>query len=206
MKEGEGIEDVIREARAAGFYDDGATLGIMVEDGVAKAMSDAPVDIAAAKGMQAWLDSSEPGNPNLYVFKAVLEAGITKLNDINLVEAVAELEAEEKARAEARNTPMCQAAAGMYVYAFGMVASVLEDVASHAMENGEVTQGLRYIMARSAIVELGERAAKAYHGLPIEADTVHDLFVSLGLHCPDKDGSEDTSYTNGDRNTGPFHA
>lgn len=204
MKDGESMEDIKREAQENGLLDLGATLGIMVEDGVAKAMSDSPADIAAAKGMQEWLEA-EGGNPNLYVFKAVVEAGITELNGINLVEAVAELEAREKAEADA---PQCQATAGMYVYAFGLVCSVLEDLATHAMGDGDVTRGLRLIMARSAVMEIGEKAASAYHGLPIEAEAVHDLFMSLGLFCPDKSGStpEDTSYRNGDRNTGRFNA
>jgi hypothetical protein len=95
----------------------------------------------------------------------------------------------------------------MYVTSFGMVLSVLEDLGSAALVEGDVKSAMEYATAAAILQPLAKRANDIYTGLPIEGDIIHDLYHTLGLFCPDMpDAGEDTSYRNGDRNTSGMQA
>src|SRR5687768_1965951 len=169
---------------------DSYCIAVGMKDGKAYPITDAPEDIAGANGLQAWLDAGEnpDENSNLWVLRAVLEAGITEVNGCKVAPIIAEMEANAAQEREDNEKPTCQCSAAMTYTALGTTVNMLTKLGERALITGDSETAFEYALAIGIIEPLAEKAKAYYEGIELSGDVIHDLYHTLGIYCPDLDG------------------
>jgi hypothetical protein len=200
------MEDTKRAALDAGLLEDnGAVVGIEVRNGRAYPGSKSLADLAGAAGLQAYFDGGHEGNPTLFVYRAIRDAGVRELGGVIVAEAVAEMEAEEAAHGEEdADDEICQAAAAAIMSAFAIVMDTIEAVGTSCVSVGDLTGAMEAARITNELEPYALGAFERYEGPPLSWSIVHEIFREAGFDCSETsvDDEEDTSYRNGDRYTG----
>lgn len=176
------IKSLIREGA-------GLAIGI-AQDGKGgwKALTDNPEDVIGAKAMEAW-DAAETGeSPILWILRALHAEGIAEVNGTSVPDMLEDAEEANTERLADESPELCQCAAAMYTFAFGMVAATLERWGKRAIRDGDFEFATQYALALATVGMIGKQFEGEYHGLELNGQIVHDLFHTLGISCPDLDG------------------
>lgn len=183
----------IREKMQAEAGAKGMVIGVNISNGHAEPNDPKnPVDVAAAKGAQEWLDAEGNTGPvELYMCRAVVSAGIREYEDVPFWDILQELERKEAERM-ATAKDQCQATVAAYVASFNIVGSICTELASKILDRpndsdvSDLVEVAKFLSVANVCAKMAETAESIYTGPELNSEIVHDIFRdALNLYCPD---------------------